>query len=1423
MDPRKERTEAIFGVAIELATPEQRSVYLASACTDDPPLRHEVEQLISAYEQAGGFLTSQPGEHEPGSRADGPRPGWPLPVSEKPGEHIGRYKLLERIGEGGCGIVYVAEQEEPVRRRVALKVIKLGMDTRSVIARFEAERQALAMMDHPNIAKVLDAGATATGRPFFVMELVRGLRITDYCDQNSLSTGDRLDLFIQVCHAIQHAHHKGIIHRDIKPSNILVTLHDGVPVPKVIDFGIAKATTHQRLTDKTVYTAFEQFIGTPAYMSPEQAELSGLDLDTRSDIYALGVLLYELLTGKTPFDPQALLAAGVDEMRRIIREQEPLRPSTRLSSMRQLELTTTASHRRAEPPKLIHSLRGDLDWIVMKCLEKDRTRRYETANGLAQDIGRHLNQEPVAARPPSLAYRAHKFVRRNQIVVGAAAAVFAVLLLGIALSTWQAVRAMRAEREQTRLRQAADQARALEASLRLEAEAARRTAEQQQYSATIGEAQALIDQGQYGRAKQVLARPALAPWRGWEWGWLERTCNLDLMTFSNNGQWMTGVAFSPDGRWLAAGSFDCIVHLWDLTTGSERRLSGHGSTVVLLGFSPDSRRLASASFDKTARVWDVASGQELFTLTNHGDLVYCATFSPDGRTIATASADKTVRFWKGADGAPLGIAGEYGDRVMCVAFSPDGRQLAYAGGSGNPAVRSMDTTVRILDLDTGKSRSLAGHSHAVPAVAFTPDGSRIITASWDLTARVADAHVGTNLTTFFEGRGFGGFLSIAPSPDGRVCALGGGVMGFEKAEAGVHVIELATGRELHKFEGHSRPIRGVAFSPDGTRIASSSFDGTVKIWPSAPLPEFLSLEGHDQAVWKVAVSPNGRYVATGSLDQTAKIWELQSGRPVLSLPVQFPVVSLAFTPDSQRLITVGSEATARVWVLGLEESGLTTAPRRPDPALTLRGHDRTVTCVACSPRGRYFATGSKDQTARIWDSKSGRLLRTLRGHGDWVLSVAFSPDETRVATASADHTAGVWDVGTGRLVFTLQGHAGRVLDVAWSLDGKFIATGGQDAKARLWDATTGLALLPPLGGHRDGVSSVVFSPDGRRLATAAGGMGIYKTVQLDNSVFLWNVATRQTVLRLRPHLNVVRTVTFSPDGTQLITGSVDNTARVRSAFAWRSPNHAGAGTHGPAAEELEHFKTEYWSQFLAAGTNRSAVSQGDLYSTDRRLESRMTGEFNVPAHPHIKTKLLHPIPMRNPAAAPSQIDLSALYNCALNENWLPTTGLENLDQNLASFPAGLRTLGGVRFDARGVIQLGWSAPGQSQFPTQVRIPIGHPFHRLHVLHAVARSGENGALIGRYRLHYADGQELDLDIRYNRDLSDWWDDGSQGCYSQFSEVAWRGPRSGTAPASESVRLFRTTCANPRPEAMVAHIDYISSLTQSAPFLLAVTVD
>ncbi len=489
MNPTLKEEEDIFDAARLITDAGARRSYLTRACGGDAGLRQRVEELLVALEPAEDFFAAGGSAvHSLGGELQALAHSEPTRAAddEQVGKRIGNYKLLERIGEGGCGAVYMAEQEKPVRRRVALKIIKLGMDTKSVIARFEAERQALAMMDHPNIARVLDAGATETGRPFFVMELVRGFKVTEYCDANHLDTTQRLHLFILICQAIQHAHQKGIIHRDIKPSNILVTLHDGVPVPKVIDFGIAKATEAQ-LTEKTLFTAYAQIIGTPAYMSPEQAEMSGLDIDTRADIYSLGVLLYELLTGRTPFDPKQLLQSGFDEMRRTLREREPQRPSTILTTLQNEELTATAQQRHVEPPKLISQLRGDPDWIVMKALEKDRKRRYETANALAMDIQRYLNNEPVFARPPSRTYRLQKLVRRNKAVFASGFAITLVLIVGLTTSTWLFFR----ERE---ARKRAVDAEQQEAGLRQQAE----------WREKITQAALLVSQDNYPEANALL-------------------------------------------------------------------------------------------------------------------------------------------------------------------------------------------------------------------------------------------------------------------------------------------------------------------------------------------------------------------------------------------------------------------------------------------------------------------------------------------------------------------------------------------------------------------------------------------------------------------------------------------------------------------------------------------------------------------------------------------------------------------------------------------------------------------------------------------------------------------------------------------------------------------------------------------------------
>ena len=525
--------------------PAARDAFLAQACGDNAELQLEVQRLLVDAERADSFFGDEDGATLGAEEFQDT-------YAEKEGDVIGPYKLRQRIGEGGFGSVWMAEQSVPISRMVALKVIKAGMDTKQVPARFEAERQALAMMDHPNIAKVLDAGATATGRPWFAMELVKGIPITDYCDQAGLGTKERLALFRDVCAAINHAHQKGVIHRDIKPSKVMITLYADKPVVKVIDFGIAKATQGE-LTDQTLFTRFEQFIGTPVYMSPEQAALSAVGIDTRSDIYALGILLYELLVGKPPLDAKTLVSAGYEEMRRIIREVEPVKPSSRLSTIMGEERTLLAKARHVDEAKLGKLVEPDLDWIVMKGIDKDRTRRYETANAFAQDVVRFLGDQPVTATPPGVAYQFRKFARRRKKILAAAATIVAVLIAASVLSTWQAVRATQAKEAEVRERLTAQAARAHAETQEKIADTERRRAESELsraewlvYAGKLTAAQTDLETGRGGLAQQYLGecQPNL---RGWEHRYLWTRVNA-LLTLSGHKDSATSVAYSPDGK-----------------------------------------------------------------------------------------------------------------------------------------------------------------------------------------------------------------------------------------------------------------------------------------------------------------------------------------------------------------------------------------------------------------------------------------------------------------------------------------------------------------------------------------------------------------------------------------------------------------------------------------------------------------------------------------------------------------------------------------------------------------------------------------------------------------------------------------------------------------------------------------------------------
>ncbi len=1145
--------EEIFQVAAGLAG-ESRAAYLREVCADEPNLQSRVERLLASLDDSSFMRSPLDEVSQLGS----------LERAEEVGQRISHYKLVEKIGEGGFGVVWMAEQLERVRRRVALKIIKLGMDTREVVARFEQERQALAMMDHPNIAKVFDAGATPAGRPFFVMELVPGVRLTDYCDRAKLSIGERLLLFITVCQAVQHAHQKGIIHRDLKPSNILVTDEGGAATAKVIDFGVAKATQSQRLTELTICTHHEQMIGTPLYMSPEQAELGAVDIDTRSDLFSLGVLLYELLAGRTPLDGETLRRHGIDEIRRAVREIEPQAPSLLVRALSDPARQSVAARRQTDAAKLPGLLRDDLDWIVLKALEKDRARRYQAASELAADLQRHLAGEPVQARPASPFYRLRRLARRHKLPLFTAVIVTGALFAGLGLSSWAFVSALLAglgfstwaflkEQQQRRVaereRHAADVQRQL-------AKANELSSRRRRYVSDIQLAHQALQASQFGRGRRLLdaqrpQTPGEVDLRGWEWRWLWQQFRGEAAaTLSRRHERVCSVSFSANGLRVAVGWSDGRVEVRALEGDVPPRQLQDAGAPALVAFSPVDDALVFSSPGGLARRHDFATGRESFLCRAPAE-IHDLSFSRDGSRLAiltrggggnTPWPDTTPRSPAAAATMVDGCASA---ETALVIDANDGQilhRLPVPGGGGqffNNARLSPDHTRLYVTCGAFLEPRLL-----CLAVA---DGQLL----WERVARTSRG-----------GRKLTGFSAMDLSPDGRLLAT---ATGYE--ERIIQVWNALTGEPISVLDGHRDYVTALAFSCDGLLLASASADETVRLWDAQTWREHASpLQGNGDEVTAVAFSRDARHVATGSKDGLALLWEPSArsanGRQPLPESTKF-----AFLIPGGKFAFALSKENQRSYV--------EVAANRPIP-LNLQNPRQGF---YGGPNFLGFPDPANGHAFRLYETvESGaRLLAELplgRPFADWF---AYSPEKRLLAwTEPGSEVVHLTSIDQAVSEIDLVSQEGIHLPASFDTTGRFLLCVGPGGDARVWDIAARRRLpeaegfFSPFGmtvfgnlrnalgtnAIREWVSAAVrpratplrftrldaapkgFWPPGSVTCRAYSRDGRTTAIATENgSVLLFDAERQEKIATLHGRAHSVFALAFTPDGTRLLSAN----------------------------------------------------------------------------------------------------------------------------------------------------------------------------------------------------------------------------------------------------------------------------------------------
>jgi WD40 repeat protein/serine/threonine protein kinase len=1040
---------------------------------------------------------------------------------------VGPYRILRLVGEGGMGLVYLAEQTQPIRRDVALKVIKPGIGSSQVLARFESERQALAMLHHPGIAAIFDAGTTPDGRPYFAMEYVSGASITTYCDDRRLEVADRLELFLQVCAAVQHAHQKGIIHRDLKPSNILVTVRDDLPVVKVIDFGVAKATAF-KLTDRTLHTQLGLVLGTPEYMSPEQAGATRFDVDTRTDIYSLGVVLYELLAGIKPFERQDLHAAAALEMLRILREVEAPRLTTRISSLGDAA-TEIARRRQTDARTLTRQLHGDLEWITLRTLEKDPSRRYGSVSELAGDVRRHLQDEPLTIGPPSLTSRALKFAKRHRTLSLVAAALVASMLVTSVVSILFWIRAERARRETNRqlisalvargmgLVDAADPLRGLvylTHALRLEQDPERQRVHRVRIAAVRDRTPRLV--------------------RVWNHG-------------ASLGR-LGGFDATPDGL-IATGGMDGLARLWSVQQSEAIRTMRHGAGISAVDLTEDGKLLLTAGEDDVAWIWQTASGQHSGQPLRHRQML-TATFSPDARFVATGSADGTVRVWDVSTSASLCEASHKG-AISRVRFAPDSKHFVMVSADSSIGVWTLPGCVPSfppLRHDT---------SFASRDAAFSPDGRWIVTAAPDRTARLWDAMSGkpvmpplvaTDNVLSAEFNRDGTLLvtttvdrmttvwrvadrtvvftrpgsSVPRHPD--VSPQGMVAVGSDGGDVDVWTSE---GKRVALLPHSS--ASNVSFLSSGRFLVTAANDGLVRVWdlaPSLPRPPAVQLN-EGEGAFKLAFSPAGRALAVLSLSSVVRVFDVASGVPEASSPARL-VTDFDFSPDGRHLAIATRQRLIRVWDVGTGE------PR--SPVVEHPGVQR----LKFSPRGDTVASGGVPGVGggfKVWDATTGQLRFDRTQPGARVSAIEFTRDGLRlmVATTSRERNLTIWNATTGALEATdSHGNSNGTEFAKINHQGSEVWSAGDDRQVRVW-APSGRAVSPAPPLLLSGGPAVLqLSPNDRKVAVGTSG-GEIRVIDIRTS------AVNASPMR---HASLVYTVAFSPDSSVLLTSGGDGMARA---------------------------------------------------------------------------------------------------------------------------------------------------------------------------------------------------------------------------------------------------------------------------------------